>query len=75
MVPEMQRGDTAWQTEAVARAYLTGVRGAIPLATTQLEILVRVVRTFQPHPRLWSLGHSDLLGRAWQRGDLYGRLP
>ena len=60
------RSDTAWQSAAIAEGFLTGVRGAIPLARTQIEVLLRVVRRFQPQAGLWlDVGCGDgILGRS-----------
>ncbi|MBD2577484.1 class I SAM-dependent methyltransferase [Oscillatoria sp. FACHB-1406] len=38
---------TIWANQEVSRAFLDGVRGAIPLATEQLDILLRVIRATQ----------------------------
>lgn len=35
--------DTIWQNDDIAQHYLTGVRGAIPLAAEQLDVMLRVV--------------------------------
>jgi tRNA (cmo5U34)-methyltransferase len=39
----MMRLDTAWQSETLVRTFLEGVRGGIPYAGDQLEIMLRVV--------------------------------
>jgi len=36
--------NSKWKTQELSNAYLDGVRGAIPLANAQLQILVKVVR-------------------------------
>ncbi len=37
-----------WRNAEIAGRFLTGVRGAIPLAETQLEIILRLVKEFCP---------------------------
>jgi len=66
------RQDTAWQTAGVANTYLDGVRGAIPLASEQLDILVRLALAAQPTAAsLLDLGCGDgILGHALL--DAYG---
>ena len=44
----MTRSDTVWQDSKVAEAYLEGVRGGIPLAAFQVEMLGRVARHALP---------------------------
>jgi hypothetical protein len=39
----MQRVDRVWQSESVARTYLDGARGAIPLAQEQLAVMERII--------------------------------
>ncbi len=38
-----QRKDTIWQSSEVANKFLKGIRGAIPFATEQLDIMLRVL--------------------------------
>lgn len=38
-----------WKTENLAKTYLEGVRGAIPFAHEQIEILLRIIRSFNPN--------------------------
>ncbi len=54
-----------WQTEVLATRFLEQVRGAIPSAELQLEILGRIAKAWQPRPALiLDLGCGDgLLGR------------
>jgi hypothetical protein len=40
----MARGDTVWQETKVAEAFLEGVRGGLPLAAFQIELIVRLAR-------------------------------
>jgi SAM-dependent methyltransferase len=60
------REDTVWQAAGLAGAYLDGVRGAIPLAAVQIDILTRLARAAQPAPRaILDLGCGDgILGQA-----------
>jgi len=37
-----------WKTERIASTYIEGVRGAIPLASEQIEILLRIIHFFKP---------------------------
>ena len=37
-----------WRNAEIAENFLTGVRGAIPLADTQLEVISRIVMEFSP---------------------------
>lgn len=58
--------DAVWQAAALSNTYLDGVRGAIPLAAEQIDILIRLVRAAQPSPRaILDLGCGDgILGHA-----------
>ena len=60
------RRDAVWQAEALSSTYLNGVRGAIPLAAEQIDILVRLARAARPSPRaILDLGCGDgILGYA-----------
>jgi ubiquinone/menaquinone biosynthesis C-methylase UbiE len=40
--------DRVWQSAEVAHGFLEGVRGAIPLAAEQLDIMMRVIRADRP---------------------------
>jgi cyclopropane fatty-acyl-phospholipid synthase-like methyltransferase len=55
-----------WQQEELAKLFLEGVRGAIPLAAMQMDTLLRIVRKTLPRiDRLLDLGCGDgILGRA-----------
>lgn len=66
LLDDTQRRDTVWQAPDLAAAYLNGVRGAIPLAREQLDIMVRLIRAAQPSPRsILDLGCGDgVLGHA-----------
>lgn len=37
-----------WKTERLAKTYLEGVRGAIPFAVEQIEMLLRIIKFFKP---------------------------
>lgn len=54
-----------WQSEASAAAFLQGVRGAIPAAGLQLELVHHIIRSWCPQPRcIVDLGCGDgALGR------------
>jgi len=60
------RHDAVWRAEALAGTYLDGVRGAIPLAAEQIDILVRLARAARPDARaILDLGCGDgILGHA-----------
>ncbi|MEW5803062.1 MAG: methyltransferase [bacterium] len=62
----MNTKNSGWQTEAMSKAYLEGVRGAIPLADKQLEVMLAIIRFFCPDPKsMIDLGCGDgVLGRA-----------
>jgi SAM-dependent methyltransferase len=63
----MPQTDKAWQSPDLAQLYLDGVRGAIPLAAEQIDVMRRVVQATQPdlRRRVLDLGCGDgLLGRA-----------
>ena len=61
-----ERRDTAWQAAGLADAYLSGVRGAIPLAAEQIDIIIRLTRSARPTARTFlDLGCGDgILGHA-----------
>ncbi len=62
----MTRTDAIWKTEALAQTFLEGVRGAIPLAAEQIDVILRVIKTTQPNlDTFLDLGCGDgILGRA-----------
>lgn len=39
----MTRGQ-AWKTPELANKFLSGVRGAIPLANEQIEVMIRLIK-------------------------------
>jgi len=54
------RTDTVWQTEPIASFYIEGVRGAIPLAQHQLDVMQRVIAACGiPVRRVLDLGCGD----------------
>lgn len=63
---ELVRNDQVWQTEEVARNFLEGVRGAIPLATEQIDCLTRLIKLTQTEVKSFlDLGCGDgILGRT-----------
>ncbi len=62
----MNRKDTVWQSAAVAQNFLEGVRGAIPLAAEQIDVMLRLIQTAQPElENFLDLGCGDgILARA-----------
>ncbi len=44
-----QRNDTIWKSAVVTKDFLEGMRGAIPLAAEQLEIMVRIIKAACPN--------------------------
>lgn len=68
----MSGKDHIWRSEAVAKQYLEGVRGAVPLAEHQIELVLFLAGKARPHVRRFlDLGCGDgILGRA-----LFGQYP
>jgi tRNA (cmo5U34)-methyltransferase len=62
----MSGRDEVWREAPVVRRYLEGVRGGIPLAAEQIDILLRLVRSARPAwRRFLDLGCGDgVLGEA-----------
>lgn len=61
------RNDTVWQSAEVARRFVTGIRGSIPLAAEQLDVMLRLIAKAQPAGvrRFLDLGCGDgILGHA-----------
>jgi tRNA (cmo5U34)-methyltransferase len=61
------RHDTVWQDPALAKHFVHGVRGSIPLAQTQLDVILRIVKAWMPDgiSSFLDLGCGDgVLGRA-----------
>ncbi len=61
----MKRADTAWQRADLAELFTTFVRGGIPLAREQLDLVLRIVRRLAPKVQsVLDLGCGDgVLGR------------
>jgi ubiquinone/menaquinone biosynthesis C-methylase UbiE len=54
------RTDQIWQNRTVAESFLTGVRGAIPFATEQIDLALRVLDQLErPIHRVADLGCGD----------------
>jgi tRNA (cmo5U34)-methyltransferase len=54
------RTDEVWKTSALAAIYLEGVRGSIPLAQEQIDIMLRLLAASrQPIHRFLDLGSGD----------------
>ena len=62
-------GDAAvWKDPELARTYLTGVRGAIPLCEEQIQTMLELAGACAPIERFLDLGCGDgVLGAALQR--------
>ena len=58
--------DTVWQGTELTKAFLEGVRGAIPLANEQIDIMLRLVRAAKSQVNtILDLGCGDgILGQA-----------
>lgn len=63
------RQDMVWQNPELARTFLEGVRGSIPLAVEQIDIILRIVTLTQPKlDSFLDLGCGDgILGRSLHR--------
>ena len=62
----MTRADKRWQAAGLAARYVDGVRGAIPLADEQVDVMLRLIEWARPEPaNVLDLGCGDgILGRA-----------
>jgi ubiquinone/menaquinone biosynthesis C-methylase UbiE len=62
----MEYQDKVWQTDELTQTYLAGVRGAIPLAQEQIEVMLRLIRAACPTATaILDLGCGDgILGQA-----------
>lgn len=62
----MESRDTVWQTDQLTQTYLTGVRGAIPLAQEQIDVMLRLIHAANPSvTTVLDLGCGDgILGQA-----------
>lgn len=58
--------DDIWKSEALAKTFLSGVRGAIPLASEQIEVMLRIISTARPQlENFLDLGCGNgILGRS-----------
>lgn len=58
--------DQIWQSAKVAHGYLEGMRGAIPLATEQLDVMIRIIRAARPELTIFlDIGCGDgILGHT-----------
>jgi len=58
--------DTVWQAAELAQTYLEGVRGAIPLAQAQIDVMLRLIGAARPTvTAVLDLGCGDgILGQA-----------
>src|ERR1700712_4743079 len=61
-----EQTDRVWQSAEVAHGYLEGMRGAIPLAAEQLDVMMRVIRSAQPELKTFlDIGCGDgILGHT-----------
>lgn len=59
------KSKSQWQTKELATTFLQGIRGAIPGADLQLEVLGKIVSLWRPRPlRILDVGCGDgILGR------------
>ena len=62
----MKRTDEVWKTAQLAQTFLEGVRGAIPLASEQLEMMLRIIQRAKSQVNtVLDLGCGDgILGRT-----------
>lgn len=61
----MNEQNGKWETKELVEAFLEGVRGAIPGASFQLEVLSKIVNMWCPQPsKILDLGCGDgIIGR------------
>lgn len=56
----MTRVDKAWQTESLVRTFLDGIRGGIPAAREQIDVMMRLASAMEgPVGRVLDLGCGD----------------
>lgn len=62
----MSRPDEIWKTKALSQTFLKGVRGAIPLANEQIEVMLGLIEMAKPQVKNFlDLGCGDgILGRS-----------
>ena len=65
----MTTNDTVWQGQQLTTTFLEGIRGAIPFANEQIDIMLRLIRASQSDVRAFlDLGCGDgILGHAIYR--------
>ena len=70
-----ERRDTVWQSAALTEQFLTGVRGAIPLAQAQIDVMLRMAKAARPQIHSFlDLGCGDgILGHALLKTDPQAR--
>ena len=61
----MNERHSKWQTKEIAETFVEGVRGAIPGAKLQLEVISKIINAWFPQPaRILDLGCGDgIIGR------------
>ena len=68
----MTRSDEVWKSEALAQTFLQGVRGGIPLAAEQIDVMLRLIATRErPVERFADLG----CGNGILAGAILARYP
>ncbi len=56
----VERTDKVWKSSSLAATYLEGVRGAIPLAQEQIDVMLRLLRACErPIAGFLDLGCGD----------------
>ena len=50
----MARNDEIWKSASVSMDFLEGMRGAIPLAAEQIDVMLRVIRAACPISKTFS---------------------
>ncbi len=43
----MERSDTIWKEESLVKVYLEGIRGAIPLASVHIDVMLQLIKASQ----------------------------
>ena len=68
----MARTDEVWKSEALVRTFLQGVRGGIPLAAEQIDVMLRLIAACKiPIERFADLG----CGNGVLAGAILARYP
>ncbi|MGK7922032.1 MAG: methyltransferase [Trichodesmium sp.] len=62
----MNQNYQVWESSAISQTFLEGVRGAIPLASEQIDVMLRIIQKVKPQVNNFlDLGCGDgILGRA-----------